>query len=56
MSAAYYIFPEDDKMLVIPDFNKTSQGLRYLKEVDDFQSPFKYFTTKAADRVNATTY
>jgi hypothetical protein len=24
MSAAYYIFPEDDKMPVIPDFNKTS--------------------------------
>jgi len=24
MSAAYYIFPEDERMPVIPDFNKTS--------------------------------
>ena len=43
-------------MPVIPDFNKTSQGLRYLKEVDDYQSNVKYFTTRATDRVNGTEY
>lgn len=35
-SASYLVFPEDSRMPVIPDFNKTSAGLRYLKEVDDF--------------------
>ncbi len=43
-------------MPVIPDFNKTSEGLRYIKEVDDFSSPVKYFTTRATDRVNGTKY
>lgn len=43
-------------MPVIPDFNKTSEGLRYMKEVDDFSSPVKYFTTRATDRVNGTKY
>lgn len=55
-TAGYIVFPESSYMPVIPDFNKTSQGLRYLKEVDDYQSNVKYFTTRATDRVNGTEY
>lgn len=37
-TAGYLVFKEDSKMPVIPDFNNTSEGLRYMKEVDDFSS------------------
>ena len=53
-TAIYYNYPEDYRMPVIPDFNKTSQGLKYLKDYDNELEPFKYFSCLGRDRVNGT--
>jgi hypothetical protein len=56
-TAIYYNYAEDDyRMEVIPDFNKTSQGLKYLKDYDREEEPYKYFSCLGTDRVNGTKY